>query len=329
MQFLDSYEQLVKQGAPLPDRSKTSGVAFAKVVKDIDKPTSKLFDELPFAFNEEAHAYRQGVAQACFLEDGKPPDKPAIPCQKSSRVQPVFDGSHSFYSSGIIPYQGARGNTFAVKLSPHIKPGNYFFYCAIHGPSMRTELTVNAKGTKVPSQAEVNNEAEDEIRAVAQPLVERFRDARDGKIEIKGRIVEGPFAGLFTGEENSINEFIPKTVRTKVGEKVTWKISGADHSISFGVPKYFPIIRFAKDGTVSDNPLLKTPAGGSPKVPEGKQGEVLHVDGGTYSGTGFFSSSVFGGEPYAEYSLRFAKPGTYRLACLIHPPMVGTVVVTS
>jgi plastocyanin len=327
-QFFDSYEQLVKENAPLPDRAKAAGVTFVKVVQDVDKATNKLFDKLLFAYDEEAGTYRQSVAQPCFLKEGLPPEKPAIPCAKSSRVQPVFDGTHNFYSSGIIPYQGAQGNTYTVKLSPNIKPGKYYFYCAVHGPGQRTELTVKPKGTKVPSQAEMSKRADDEIRTLAKPLVERFRDAQDGKVEIDGRTVEGPFAGLSAAEESSINEFIPKTVRTKVGQKVTWKISGADHSISFDVPKYFPIIRFAKDGTVSHNPLLDKPAGGSPKIPEGKEGEIPRVDGGTYSGSGFFSSSVFGGQPYAEYSLRFAKPGTYRLACLIHPPMVGTVVVT-
>src|SRR5439155_22763911 len=156
-----------------------------------------------------------------------------------------------------------------------------------------------------------------------------FRDPRNAPIEIAGKNVRAPFAGLPAEVEGSINEFVPKTIHAKVGEKVTWKIVAADHSISFGVPNYFPIISFAKDGTISINPQVTTPAGGSPKIPEGKQGEVLRVDGGTYGGTGFFSSSVFGGDPYAEYSLRFSKPGTYRLACLIHPPMIGHVTVTA
>jgi plastocyanin len=77
------------------------------------------------------------------------------------------------------------------------------------------------------------------------------------------------------------------------------------------------------------NERLEAPAGGSPKLPEPKEGEPMRVDGGTYNGTGFFSSGLISGDPYAEYSLRFSKPGRYRFACLLHPPMVGTLVVTA
>jgi plastocyanin len=125
-------------------------------------------------------------------------------------------------------------------------------------------------------------------------------------------------------------------MKAKVGEKVTWKIMGADHTVSFDVPPYFPIIEFTDNGKVSLNDKLQKPAGGSPEIPpqedEGPPGEgggpILSIDGGTYDGTGFFSSGLFGGEPYAEYSLRFSEPGTYKYACLLHPPMVGTVEVT-
>jgi plastocyanin len=56
---------------------------------------------------------------------------------------------------------------------------------------------------------------------------------------------------------------------------------------------------------------------------------VFKIDGGTYDGTGFWSSGLFGAEPYAEYTLRISKPGTYPYACLIHPSMIGQVVVTA
>jgi plastocyanin len=121
---------------------------------------------------------------------------------------------------------------------------------------------------------------------------------------------------------------VPKAITADVGEPVTWKIMGADHTITFDVPKYFPIIRFADDGEISMNPRLQKPAGGSPKIGEPEEEEILEVDGGTYDGTGFYSSGLFGGEPYAEYTLRFSEPGTYKYACLLHPPMVGTVEVT-
>ena len=325
--FLAAYDGLVDQGVPIPPRGKRSDVTNGEVVKIFDKEFPKLGEtkigELPDARDV------QNARQPCFLTQGGPPKDPDKLCTSAQRRQPVFDGKASYYNSGLIRYEGARGNTFRVKLATDIAPGRYFFYCAWHGPEMFTEVDVRAKGSDIPSEESVDRRSREEIAEYADPMLKTFREARDGAIEIAGKTVNGPFAGLPAEVEGSINEFVPNTIHAKVGQKVTWKIVGAEHSISFGVPKYFPIISFAKDGTISVNPQVTTPAGGSPKLPEGKQGEVLRVDGGTYGGTGFFSSSVFGGDPYAEYSLRFSKPGTYRLACLIHPPMVGHVVVTA
>lgn len=104
---------------------------------------------------------------------------------------------------------------------------------------------------------------------------------------------------------------------------------GADHTISFEVPEYFPVVEFAEDGTVRLNPKLQPSAGGAsePAEPEGEG--VFEVDGGSYDGEGFWSSGLLGAQPYVEYTLRITEPGSYRYACLIHPPMVGTVVVTA
>ena len=87
-------------------------------------------------------------------------------------------------------------------------------------------------------------------------------------------------------------------------------------------------LEFLKDGTVRFNPKLEPPAGGAKKLPEQQGRGIVKFDGGTYGGTGFWSSGLIGAEPYLEYTMRIGKPGSYRVACLIHPAMVGTVVVT-
>jgi hypothetical protein len=81
---------------------------------------------------------------------------------------------------------------------------------------------------------------------------------------------------------------------------------------------------------VRSNEAVWEAAGGAPPVPA--EGEVdlsepLVIDAGTYEGSGFWSSGVLWSEAYVEYTLRFAAPGDYPYACLIHPPMVGTVRV--
>jgi plastocyanin len=135
----------------------------------------------------------------------------------------------------------------------------------------------------------------------------------------------------------AIADMLPKVFTAKAGQPITWKMMGGQHTISFGVPPYFPPVQFLKDGTVRLNPELAPPRGGAPTPPaavlndesnNGGAGGVVKIDGGTYSGNGFWSSGFIGSDPYIEYTLRIAKPGRYRYACLLHPSMVGTVVIT-
>jgi plastocyanin len=327
-QLYSSYDTLLKEGIPLVDRKDPGDATFKSLVKTVDKHSNDFFENigLPWAFGENGPT--QNAGQPCYLTKGLPPKKENKACAKRDQRQPEFDGKASYYNSGTIQYEGPQGNTYRVKLADDIKPGNYFFYCAVHGVEQSTEVQVSPPGTSVPSQEDVNRRARVEIAEYTKPMLKVFRGAQDGKIDVDGKTLEGPFAGVNVPVHSTLNEMIPKTFKTKVGEKVTWKIMGSDHSISFDVPRYFPIIRFAKNGHVSLNPKLDKPAGGSPKIPDQEGEGIQTVDGGTYDGSGFFSSGLFGAEPYAEYSLRFSKPGTYKYACLLHPPMVGTVTVT-
>ena len=325
-QFNTYYDLLLAAGAPLPARARAASVPFAKTIQNVNDVTNKLFSSL-LSF-DNSNTFAQNLGQPCFLKTGEPPRSADKPCSKRHRRQPLFDGKASFYSSGIIPYAGAQGNTYEIHLAKNIKPGHYFFYCEVHGPGMSEEITVRPNGSKIPSQADVSRAAQSQVSDLAVPLLKRLREAQRGTFAVNGTTLSGPFAGIGDPSiQGSVNEFVPKSFTTRVGQPVTWTIVGASHSISFDVPKYFPIIRFAKSGEVSTNPRLYRPYGGSPKVPDANNGEILRVDGGTYSGRGFFSSSVFGSDPYATYTLRFSKPGTYPYACLIHPGMVGKLVV--
>ena len=333
-QFLESYDGLVEGGLDMPPRDDPGDTSFADIVGVIDEKFAEIEEgegALPWALDETDDGegfVTQNAGQPCYLERGLPPEDADKPCTEEQQVQPAFDGTASYYNSGIIPYEGPQGNTYRVELAEDIEPGSYFFYCAVHGPPQRTEVKVRPAGSEIPSQETVSRRARRQIEVFAEPMLESFRDARDGEIEVEGEAVEGPFAGLTSASHGSINEFVPKTIQTEVGEPVTWKLMGSDHTISFDVPEYFPVIQFADNGKVALNPRLQPPAGGSPEIPEGEEGEILSVDGGTYDGRGFFSSGLFGREPYAEYTLRFSRTGTYKYACLLHPPMVGTVEVT-
>ena len=125
--------------------------------------------------------------------------------------------------------------------------------------------------------------------------------------------VKGNFAGLYDRAivdegrgEAAINEFVPKVVQAKAGEPITWNLIGW-HTISFGVPEYFPLIEFEADGTVVRNPKAEAVAGGASEFKmsederyDGSRKDPVEFDGGTYDGDGFWSSGAIDADPYIK-----------------------------
>ncbi len=332
--FLDSYDALADEGIA-PDRDDADEVPVGTLFEKIGPAFEGEFSQLPIAWDTETGELNQNVGQPCYLDRGAPPKDPDEACD--SREQPAFNGKQSFYNSGIIPYEGPQGNTFRVPLADDIAPGNYFFYCAIHFFAQYTEVEVVPSGTDVPTQEEVNRQAREEIDLRAKPLAASYRDVvRRQRLDAFGQTLRGPFAGAFPPKVQYalINEFIPKNLSVRRNEPITWTFLGLEHTISFGVPRYFPIVQFLDDGTVRYNPKLRNPGGGArePPEPEGAPQEEppapLAYDAGTYDGEGFWSTGLVGADTYAQVTLRISRPGTYDFACLIHPPMVGEIEVT-
>ena len=347
-EFVRGYEGLIAMGVELPPLDESSTQPFAELVGIVDTASEEFFAGLPSAFDDEDQL-AQNVGQPCFLDEGTPPEDPAKPCAKSDQRQPAFNGRQSYFNSGVIPYEGERSNTFRVEIADDAELGSYLFYCAIHGMGQRSEVEIVAAGAEIPDQSEVNREIRTETAEVTTSLGKIFRDAKDDlTVDLPGfdEPVKGPFAGLPGVEHTAINEFLPRTITVKAGEPITWKMMGSQHTISFDVPKYFPIVEFLKDGTVRINPKMEPAAGdavpfeppdegegGPPPDGEGGDGPpdgdgIPRHDGGTFDGDGFWSSGLISADPYLEYTMRITKPGTYAYACLLHPPMVGRIKVT-
>ncbi|HVE93629.1 MAG TPA: hypothetical protein VNB24_01825 [Acidimicrobiales bacterium] len=343
-EFISSYESLRTQGIPLPDLD-AADVPFTTLVEAVDEHSEPAFENIPFAFNDE-EKISQNYGQPCYLTSGEPPKESDKPCSKANQEQPEFDGKQAFYNSGILPFRGASGNTFRVKLADDIKPGTYNFYCAVHGPGQLTEVVVKPAGSEVSSASEISRKAREEVTVLTKRLDGVFEEAvKKNRVTLDGEKITGPFAGLPDprGGHTAINEFIPERITAKVNEPITWKMMGSDHTISFGVPKYFPVVDFTPKG-VFLNEKISPAAGGAKAMPEeddegggeggggeggGEDEGPPKFDGGSYDGTGFWSSGLIGAQPYLEYTMRITKPGTYPYACLIHPPMIGRIVVTS
>lgn len=359
---MGSYvDDMMKIFAPIVERIRKEG--FEKVEADIggDEFFEANFpgDKLPWFFADSGESVAQNAAQPCFLNQGGPPLDADTPCAKEKQRQVPFNGRQTYYNSGFIPFEGTRGNQYTVPIAKDAKPGTYFYYCNLHGPTMSGKIEVASRRQPIPSQDEVNRQAGAQIEEIAVPLRKAFREAETGKLvpppesgllKPGQKYFKGRLAGLYSpdAEEGGINEFLPRRTKTKVGQKVSWTILG-EHSISFDVPRYFPIAQVKPDGRVEYNPKIDAAAGGSTPLPEeseeehsdeaapddGAPGEGAPqarkptvIEGGTWDGDGFWSSGLIGGEPYAQYSMSFAKPGKYEYACLLHPRMVATVEVT-
>jgi plastocyanin len=273
----------------------------------------------------------QSLAQPCYLADGELPADPEQPCEH--RDLPPFDGSPAYYNSGIIPYEGPRGNVFEFELAEDAQPGEYAFYCAVHGSFQSGVVEVLPPDEPLPPSEETATRTREQVRRMIEPYEGTFAEAVREEYRWAGERHTFNYAGLLPDQDQPmgiINEFLPADIDATVGEPVTWRMFGP-HSISFDVPEYFPIVEFLDDGTVRQNEAIWEAAGGAPDVPEEGSydpSQPLVIDGGTYDGDGYWSTGVLWSEAYVEYTIRFSTPGAYPYACLIHPPMVGTVRVT-
>ncbi len=322
-------------------------VAKAGVFPDEDPKEFEAFDILPFAIDEGEGGVvtAQNAAQPCFLAEADvwPGDK-ETPCPQ--RKQPAFTGRDAVYSSGLIPYEGIGGNSFKVPIATDAEPGTYSYFCNVHGPLQYGQVTVVADGTDIPSKSEVAKAARVEAERATKVMVANFKAASAGRPVVGGEMeqkeivtkgkrligIPSPFFHEGSLVHGIVNEFIPKTSTVKTGEKVTWTFSGG-HTLSFNVPKYFPVFTVAKDGRTEFNPKATVAAGwpGPPEQEDEGEGgaaepEPVRVDAGTWDGSGFRSTGLDYPEG-AEFTVTFTKSGTYPFACLIHPAMVGTLVV--
>ncbi|MHB8670434.1 MAG: cupredoxin domain-containing protein [Acidimicrobiales bacterium] len=311
------------------------GLAAARAAgPDRNGPPPADFASLPVLLPEGPGDANQNAAQPCFLETGAPPKDGATPCPKTAQTPTAFNGRQTYYNSGFLP----ENATFSVKLAPDIAPGTYHYYCNLHGPQMSGTIVVTPKGTAVPSAAEVAAAGKAQLDALVGQVAPAVAAAKGGHAVFPGYLAGYGKQGV---QAASVNEFIPSTIKAKVGQKVTWTVIGP-HTISFGAPDAAKgsVIK-APDGTFHLNQQMAAPAGGpgapppsgapSGPPPAGPPVPKVLINGGTYDGTGFHSSGLilsFPGSPqFSSYSLTFTKAGTYTYVCLIHPGMAGQVQV--
>jgi plastocyanin len=286
---------------------------------------------LPNAFPHEVTGgpqdANQSAAQPCYLDTGVPPRSltgGAPPCPR--RDQPEFDGSQSFYNSGVLM---SAGDSFTIPLATTTKAGTYSLMCMLHRSAGIGQITVVPVDEPVPTPAEAAAEG----RRQRQHLVERLRPVA---AEANRATPDTALAGAVdpTVYNAQVTQFGPQTILIPVGGTATWHFNGF-HTVSFGArPGAGGSLVKDSDGTVHLNPEVLSPSGyevsdAAFDYPPPDGGQPVVIDGGRWDGTGFRSTGLVGSYPPVLVTLRqtFTKAGTYPYRCLFHPAMAGGVKV--
>lgn len=270
----------------------------------------------------------QSAAQPCFLKTGTPPlarQGGAPAC--TDRQKPAFDGTQTYFNSGFFDEEG---DSFSMTLSEGIKPGTYSFMCMLHRGIMTGELTVAAKGDKIPGPAEVKAAGKkefDDAVAKLKPVAEQMQKATPDKAALGGGNPAAVGNAL-------VAEFGPKVLNVKVGQTVTWN-AFAFHTIAFNASDAdVGITEKQADGSRTIPPKL-APAGFQipPQAfvfPPPATSKPLTIDLGSYDGSGFKNTGVIASLPpqFVSFKITFTKAGTIPVRCLIHPDMKGEIRVS-
>jgi plastocyanin len=200
---------------------------------------------------------------------------------------------------------------FTVKFT---KPGVYAYFCNVHY-DMRGIIVVLAKGHKVPSKAQ------DAATVAAQTK----RDLKVAKALHKskphGNHVSLGEAGKYDVE---ILAMFPSTLHVTKGTTVTFAmpaLTGETHTATFGPAAVLNQLA---------NAFLPNPPAPAvyPSSPPPGSVPVPGPHGNGFANTGVLDQDPSTPQP-ASSKITFTTPGIYHYQCLIHPFMVGTVVVTS
>ena len=229
----------------------------------------------------------------------------------------VADGKQ-FIASGLQPVQpNKKGWTVSFP-----KAGNFTFLCDLH-KGMKITVSVKKKGAKIPSAKEDAKQADKELKA-------------DFETEKKLLASPGPTNNvvLMGNDKGTLTtfDFFPKVKNVKVGDTVSFEMtkgSSEEHTVTFGPPDYLgPIEQILPDPTTGNPPKLAI----DPRLyyPSDPGAVLTHT--GTNHGNGFLNTGSLDGDDGGEIprvkQVTFTAPGSFQYLCLLHPQMVGTIVVS-
>ncbi len=229
----------------------------------------------------------------------------------------VADGKQ-FIASGLQPLQPNK-KSWTVSFP---KAGKFTFYCDIH-KGMKMTVTVKKAGAKIPAAAADKKQASKELKA-------------DLAIAKKLLASPGPTTNVvMMGNDKgrvATFDFFPKVKNVHVGDTVSFEMtkgSSEEHTVTFGPPAYLgPIETILPDAATGNPPAL---AVDSRLYYASDPGSVL-THSATVHGNGFLNTGALDGDDGGPVprvkQVTFTTPGSFQYLCLLHPQMVGTIVVS-
>jgi plastocyanin len=221
-----------------------------------------------------------------------------------------YDGS-GVAGSGLLN----TGDKFSLTFT---KAGTFSYVCSIH-PGMGGSVKVVDAGQPADTQAAVNDRKRAQINGDLATKAIPAIMANRGELETPTATV-GVAAGIQSGPADSLR-FFPERVTVREGDIVSWiwRTEDTPHTVTFlgGQPVPETIVPQPQQGgppRLMLNPAVLAPAG-----------DAVDWDGASYLNSGFLAPMP--GQPAPEFGVHFSTAGTYDYLCLLHPGMVGTVVV--
>jgi plastocyanin len=262
----------------------------------------------------------QSAAEPCYLNAGTPPVSPqggAPACP--SRPKPEFDGTQSFYSSGILQ----NNAQFTLQLAKDIKPGTYDMIDLVHPWLMRGTIVVVPERVNLPWPGDVTSAGSRETSGLSSQLQDAATAAWTATPNKAVAGASGP------GVPGVVLSFGP-TYRVRVGQKVSWHVAGMQTITFDPTSQARKGLIVKRKGRFEINAVVWRAAGSPTSVvtAQGPSGESMTVDAGAWNGSGFENSGLLqAGANGLTYSLTFTRAGTYHYHSLIYPAMHGTVIV--
>jgi plastocyanin len=203
-----------------------------------------------------------------------------------------------------------QSKPFNIKFT---KRGSFTFYCDVH-PGMVGTIVVKPKSSTIPTAKQ------DTAATTAQVTA----DVKAAKALPKTKVpVDTVSLGESARDGVELFAMFPATLTVDAGTTVTFKMSKKSfetHTATFGPQSYLGPLERSFQGAISPTAVY-------PSDPLQPITLTPTSHGNGFANTGALDTNAASKPIPPSSRVDFTTPGRYRFVCLIHPQMVGTIVV--